>query len=155
VPCDDVRVLHAMACKRACKRALPHNGQGLGLLGMLHGNHPHRRAQTDTSCVASSCLFSRCCACVRANMHIPTKRTQTRACRSPVVGSLLLAGWVVLLFVLIYSTSERFFCPSIERLSEFMKLSPAVAGATLLAFGNGAPDVLTILAAMKAVRAAA
>lgn len=30
-----------------------------------------------------------------------------------------------------------------ERISEALRLSPAVAGVTLLSFGNGAPDVFT------------
>ncbi|MEW5314004.1 MAG: hypothetical protein WDW38_005533 [Sanguina aurantia] len=33
--------------------------------------------------------------------------------------------------------------------SEYLRLSPAVAGATLLAFGNGAPDLFTQLAAIQ------
>ena len=42
--------------------------------------------------------------------------------------------------------------PTLELLSDQLQLSPAVAGATLLAFGNGAPDVMTILASMRSVR---
>eukprot|EP00198_Chlamydomonas_reinhardtii_P003378 XP_001692714.1 CAX family of cation antiporters, membrane protein [Chlamydomonas reinhardtii] len=44
--------------------------------------------------------------------------------------------------------AERFFCPSLELISEYLRLPPCVAGATLLSFGNGAPDVFTQLAAI-------
>ncbi|EFJ46589.1 Ca2+/H+ antiporter, cation antiporter, membrane protein [Volvox carteri f. nagariensis] len=45
--------------------------------------------------------------------------------------------------------AERFFCPSLELISEYLRLPPCVAGATLLSFGNGAPDVFTQLAAIS------
>jgi len=51
-----------------------------------------------------------------------------------------------------YIASDAFFCPTLELISDHLKLSPAVAGATLLAFGNGAPDVMTIVASLLAVR---
>ena len=47
---------------------------------------------------------------------------------------------------------RRFFCPSLELISEYLRLSPCVAGATLLSFGNGAPDVFTQLAAISQVK---
>lgn len=42
----------------------------------------------------------------------------------------------------------RFFCPSLECLSDILNLSPELAGATLLSFANGAPDVFTQLASV-------
>jgi len=39
-----------------------------------------------------------------------------------------------------------------ERISEALKLSPALAGVTLLSFGNGAPDVFTQLSMASGVR---
>lgn len=58
---------------------------------------------------------------------------------------------LLLLFQLLLTTAERFFCPSLQLISEYLHLSPAVAGATLLAFGNGAPDLFTQLAAIQTV----
>eukprot|EP00201_Polytomella_parva_P020677 CAMPEP_0175047360 /NCGR_PEP_ID=MMETSP0052_2-20121109/5546_1 /TAXON_ID=51329 ORGANISM="Polytomella parva, Strain SAG 63-3" /NCGR_SAMPLE_ID=MMETSP0052_2 /ASSEMBLY_ACC=CAM_ASM_000194 /LENGTH=414 /DNA_ID=CAMNT_0016311215 /DNA_START=272 /DNA_END=1513 /DNA_ORIENTATION=+ len=52
------------------------------------------------------------------------------------------------MFGYMLTIAERFFCPSLELISEYFELPPAVAGATLLAFGNGSTDVFTQLAAM-------
>lgn len=48
------------------------------------------------------------------------------------------------------STADQYFSPALTSISETLKLAPSVAGVTLLAFGNGAPDVFSsILAATK------
>ena len=44
--------------------------------------------------------------------------------------------------------ADRFFCPALEVLADYFKLPENVAGATLLSFGNGAPDLFTQLAAV-------
>ena len=41
------------------------------------------------------------------------------------------------------------FCPSLKVLSKMMRLSEGVAGVTLLAFGNGAPDLFVCFAAIN------
>ncbi|GAX84977.1 hypothetical protein CEUSTIGMA_g12398.t1 [Chlamydomonas eustigma] len=63
----------------------------------------------------------------------------------PWASLLIQLCWVVLMFTVLTVACDRFFCPSIERISEFLKLSPAVAGATLLSFGNGVADIFTQL----------
>jgi sodium/potassium/calcium exchanger 6 len=63
----------------------------------------------------------------------------------------LLAAYVVLLcllFVLLGSTAEEFFAPALEQMSRDMGLPPRFAGVTLLALGNGAPDVSATIAAV-------
>lgn len=62
---------------------------------------------------------------------------------------LLLAA--VLAFAVLLTVSERFFCPALELISDYLKLPPVVAGATLLSFGNGAPDTFTQVAAVGQV----
>jgi sodium/potassium/calcium exchanger 6 len=44
--------------------------------------------------------------------------------------------------------ADAFFCPALETVATILKISPEVAGATLLALGNGAPDVFAQVAAV-------
>lgn len=59
---------------------------------------------------------------------------------------LPLGLWLVVLIFALGTTADVYLIPQLNYLSEFLKLSPDVAGVTLLAFGNGAPDVFTGIA---------
>lgn len=61
-----------------------------------------------------------------------------------------LVGWAFFLTWMLVTTAEHFFCPPLMYWTRKLKLQPEVAGATLLAFGNGAPDVFTSQAAIRA-----
>ena len=61
---------------------------------------------------------------------------------------VFLSLWLLYLFVFLATTAQEFFCPSLQIMSEVMKLSQNVAGVTLLAFGNGAPDIFSSVSAI-------
>ncbi|CAN6318359.1 unnamed protein product [Urochloa humidicola] len=66
--------------------------------------------------------------------------------RHPALGYAAIAAWLAVLFYLLADTAASYFCPSLERLARLLRLTPAIAGATLLSLGNGAPDALSALA---------
>ena len=46
-------------------------------------------------------------------------------------------------------TAEQFFVPALKNIATALRLSDDVAGATLLSFGNGAPDIFAQIAALS------
>lgn len=56
---------------------------------------------------------------------------------------VLLVVWLILLISLLASTADNFFVPQLEEMSRRLGLPEDVAGVTLLALGNGMPDVMT------------
>uniref|UniRef100_A0A0G4HM88 Sodium/calcium exchanger membrane region domain-containing protein n=1 Tax=Chromera velia CCMP2878 TaxID=1169474 RepID=A0A0G4HM88_9ALVE len=73
-----------------------------------------------------------------------------------VVGFLsCLLFWAALSFAIVYSlaclgsTADVCLSSSLESIADLLRLSPGVTGATFLAFGNGAPDIFSVIASVK------
>ncbi|XP_068095761.1 mitochondrial sodium/calcium exchanger protein [Hyperolius riggenbachi] len=62
--------------------------------------------------------------------------------------------WLLYLFIILAVAAEKFFCPNLSAISRTLRLSHNVAGVTFLAFGNGAPDVFSAVAAFSDSRTA-
>lgn len=70
----------------------------------------------------------------------------------PVLSIALLCAWTALIFAIMLVAAEHFFCPALEELAQYLELPDHLAGATLMAFGNGANDCFVMTAALVAVR---
>lgn len=73
---------------------------------------------------------------------------------SPYLPGLVALFWVLLLFTVLGITADDFLCPALVVMSRTLRLSESVAGVTLLAFGNGAPDIVSSLAGIEQERPA-
>ena len=63
---------------------------------------------------------------------------------------LIVPVGALIMYVLMYnlaSTADVYLSPSLEYMTIKFGLSESLAGVTLLAFGNGAPDVFSAIAA--------
>lgn len=56
---------------------------------------------------------------------------------------ILVLVWLFILFHLLYEIAERHFIWALGHFSKYCRMSPDLAGMTLLAVGNGAPDFFT------------
>lgn len=63
-----------------------------------------------------------------------------------VLGFLLLFIWALYVMTLLTTTADWFFVPPLQYFNEKLNLTPEVAGVTVLALGNGGPDVFGAMA---------
>ncbi|GJM84627.1 hypothetical protein PR202_ga00315 [Eleusine coracana subsp. coracana] len=68
--------------------------------------------------------------------------------RRPGLGYAAMAAWLGVLFYVLGDTAATYFCASLDGLARLLRLPPAIAGATLLSLGNGAPDALSAVASI-------
>ncbi|KAL6727804.1 hypothetical protein Aduo_009648 [Ancylostoma duodenale] len=63
---------------------------------------------------------------------------------------VIIAGvlWMLMLFVMVSSTADDFFSPSVSSIVAHLKISESIAGVTFMAFGNGAPDIFGSIASV-------
>ena len=59
----------------------------------------------------------------------------------------IIIGGLFLAFLLLGSTADNYLTPALESLAKKFHFSETLAGVTLLAFANGAPDVLSSFSA--------
>lgn len=62
---------------------------------------------------------------------------------------VVLAAYLIFLFYIIAGTTDDYLVPAVAVGVDNLKISPNVAGATFLAFANGAPDVFTSIVAFS------
>ncbi|CAL2042453.1 unnamed protein product [Caenorhabditis brenneri] len=63
---------------------------------------------------------------------------------------LIILGiiYLIILFVIMSSIADDFFCPAISGIVTHLRMSESIAGVTFLAFGNGAPDVFSSISSV-------
>eukprot|EP00930_Biecheleria_cincta_P028141 TRINITY_DN19623_c0_g1_i1.p1 TRINITY_DN19623_c0_g1~~TRINITY_DN19623_c0_g1_i1.p1 ORF type:complete len:602 (-),score=77.45 TRINITY_DN19623_c0_g1_i1:142-1731(-) len=64
--------------------------------------------------------------------------------------SIVLLVWLLVLLWLLNTTAQDFFVPPLQYWASLLKLSPEISGATLVALGNGAPDIFSMSGARSA-----
>lgn len=95
--------------------------------------------------------------CAFIKKHCPTDEAGFTAyidlfyCRIPhlkPIALIILLCWLGLLFSTIGIAASDFFCINLSTMAKTLGMSESMAGVTLLAFGNGSPDVFSTFAAM-------
>ncbi|KAK0423780.1 hypothetical protein QR680_008327 [Steinernema hermaphroditum] len=66
-----------------------------------------------------------------------------------IFGSVVFLAF---LFLLITASADDFFSPNVSAIIDHLKISHNIAGITFMAFGNGAPDIFSSLAAVNSVK---
>jgi sodium/potassium/calcium exchanger 6 len=65
------------------------------------------------------------------------------------VAFVIMTFWLAMLFSTIGIAASDFFCVNLNTIASMLGMSESLAGVTLLAFGNGSPDVFSTFAAFR------
>lgn len=96
--------------------------------------------------------------CAFIKKHCPTDEAGFAAyldlyfCQLPhlkPIAFIILASWLGALFSTIGIAASDFFCVDLSTMADLLGMSESMAGVTLLALGNGSPDVFSTFAAMS------
>jgi sodium/potassium/calcium exchanger 6 len=91
-------------------------------------------------------------ACPTSDTFLSIPYLQIYFCASPAARPFVLVGlllWLGFLFSTLGISASDFFCPNLATIAQLLNLDENVAGVTLLAFGNGSPDVFATFAALR------
>ncbi|OQR93337.1 hypothetical protein ACHHYP_02641 [Achlya hypogyna] len=94
------------------------------------------------------------CACAHATRVSSWDYLSAHYCTfaaTPILSSALLAALLCLLFYAVGNTTDQCMVPAVTYIAEATRMDPGVAGATLLAFANGAPDLFSCVASFSGV----
>lgn len=64
------------------------------------------------------------------------------------LGIVVLAVFVFYAFLILGNVADDYFAPTMAELADFLGVSHELAGVTFVAFGNGAPDISSSVAAI-------
>ncbi|KAJ1991033.1 hypothetical protein H4R33_001515 [Dimargaris cristalligena] len=98
---------------------------------------------------ADPCLFIRTeCADVSGMVNY----LEIYYCQTPLLHGLTLVlflGWLCFLFTWVGISASDYFSPNLTSLAKYFHIPDSLAGVTLLAFGNGAPDLFATFSAIR------
>jgi Ca2+/Na+ antiporter len=66
------------------------------------------------------------------------------------IAIIIMSLWIIWLFLLFGTSASSFFSPNLTVIANYLHLPESVAGVTLAALGNGAPDVFGTFSSFKA-----
>lgn len=105
---------------------------------------------SDEACafVRAECAASPIFSYVQAYFCLGTS-SHGAATASHIFVSFALLLWLLLLFSALGLVASDFFCPNLSTIATRLGLSDSIVGVTLLALGNGFPDVISTFRAME------
>ncbi|KAL3795639.1 hypothetical protein HJC23_002046 [Cyclotella cryptica] len=117
---------------------------------LLHET-PQERCQHALDCDGEYLMkaFLPLAFCMNDSDSSPLEAHPTIRVIFPVIFPIFMILLTVLLFRLLASTAEDYFSPALEMISSEFQVPPPLAGVTLLALGNGSPDVSAVCNAIR------